>query len=288
MTYPEKWRETCDPFSLPYRRFQPIKILGYPHAGNDVFCIWGMYRGEEVTAFVKVARQAEANIENEVAILSRLHLPVTPRIIDYGLDELPFSVTLELPGERLSAILGSNDTMESLSYLPEYGATLAKLHKLNVPAQDAPFRRFYLAPKKEILESLGLASLRKYFAHPPKRIVKCFCHGDFHYANILWSQHHISGILDFELAGCSNRDFDIAWAMFVRPGQRFFKTDAEQQAFLSGYAEFGAYDPAAVRYYMAQCYVHFLQMSGDDQEYCDYVRTWLSRLALERDAPQGK
>ena len=54
--YPEKWRETCDPFSLPYKQFRPTKILGYPHAGNDVFHAEGVLCGEKVTAFVKAVR----------------------------------------------------------------------------------------------------------------------------------------------------------------------------------------------------------------------------------------
>ena len=42
MPHPERWRDTCDPFALPYRTFQPTEILGYPHAGNDVFHARGL------------------------------------------------------------------------------------------------------------------------------------------------------------------------------------------------------------------------------------------------------
>ena len=41
-------------------------------------------------------------------------------------------------------------------------------------------------------------------------------------------------------------------------------------------------DQEAVKYYMAQCYVYFLQFSGDDAEYCDYIRTWVKRLICKR------
>lgn len=57
MNHPKKWRDTCDPFVLPYNHFQPTEILGYPHAGNDVFHVRGLYHGKEVTAYVKAARQ---------------------------------------------------------------------------------------------------------------------------------------------------------------------------------------------------------------------------------------
>lgn len=278
MKHPQKWRDTCDPFALPYRQFQAVEILGYPHAGNDVFHARGMYRGEVVTAYIKAARQPGAAIENEVAILSQLDLPRAPKVIDHGAGERPFSVTLELPGERLSAIVGENRNMESMTYLAEYGGALAKLHQTRILTGDIAVRRFHRPPDREMLERSGLLYLEDWFAKAPAGGVRCFCHGDFHYANVLWQDGKISGILDFELAGYGNRDFDIAWAMLLRPGQKFLKTAEERQAFLDGYAKHGEYDPNAVQYYMAQCYVHFLQFSSAEREYCAYIREWLCGL----------
>ena len=278
MKHPDKWRETIDPFSLTYKSFHPIEILGYPHAGNDVFHARGIYEDKEVRAYIKVARQEGAAIENEVEILSQLHSPIYPTVLDCGFVGTPFSVTLELPGERLSTIVGENETLESLSFMEEYGAMLAALHQLRISAEPVKDRRFFHMPSDEILKTLGLEEYKGIFANSPKTSVRCFCHGDFHYANILWNNHHISGILDFELSGIGNRDFDIAWAMFRRPGQKFMKTGAEQESFLCGYQQVAPCDRAAVKYYMAQCYVYFLQFSGDDTEYCDYIRSWLKQL----------
>ena len=278
MKHPDKWRETIDPFSLTYKSFHTIEILGYPHAGNDVFHARGIYEGKEVRAYIKVAKQNGAAIENEVAILSQLHSPIYPTVIDCGFTGTHFSVTLELPGERLSTIVGENETLESLSFMEEYGATLAKLHQLSILAEPVKDRRFFHAPSDDLLKSLDLAECKGFFENSPKDCVRCFCHGDFHYANILWDRHHISGILDFELSGIGNRDFDIAWAMFRRPGQKFMKTEAEQYAFLKGYQQVAPCDRNAIHYYMAQCYVYFLQFSGDDTEYCDYIRSWLKQL----------
>lgn len=70
--HPEKWRDTIDPFTLKYKRFKPLKILGYPHAGNDVFHVVGEYLGEGITAYIKVARREDAAIKNEVEALKRL------------------------------------------------------------------------------------------------------------------------------------------------------------------------------------------------------------------------
>ena len=159
MKHPDKWRETIDPFSLTYKSFHPIEILGYPHAGNDVFHAGGIYEDKEVRAYIKVARQKGAAIENEVEILSQLHSPIYPTVIDYGFVGTPFSVTLELPGERLSVIVGENETLESLSFMEEYGAALATLHQLRISAEPVKDRRFFHVPSDEFLKNLGLGGI---------------------------------------------------------------------------------------------------------------------------------
>ncbi len=273
--HPQKWRDTIDPFSLPYHSFQPLKVLGYPHAGNDVFHVRGIHIGRECAAYIKVARQQGSSIKNETAILRQLHSPIIPRLLDADYGEHPFSVTSEMPGARLSVILGDNDDMRSLEYMEEYGEALGCIHRLAISAEPVADRRFFHSPSVEMLEKTSLSHLSSYFASPPSNTETVFCHGDFHYANLLWQDSHISGILDFELSGYGNRDFDIAWALILRPGQKFLKTRAEQQLFLNGYAKHGQYSTQNVQYYMAQIYVYFLSFSGDDAEYCRYVRAWL-------------
>lgn len=278
MKHPQKWRETCDPFALRYHAFQPTEILGYPHAGNDVFHARGLYQEKETTAYIKVARQRGAAIENEVAILQQLEGPLFPRVIDHDFSTPPFSVTAEMPGQRLSIIVGENSDMASLSYMEEYGETLGKIHHMKLAASPVTDRKFFHVPSKELLEKLELAFLTEYFVNAPTKGTTVFCHGDFHYANILWEDHHITSILDFELSGYGNRDFDIAWALILRPGQKFLKTDTERQRFLEGYSKYGQYDAHAVQYYMTQIYVYFLEFSGNDADYCDYVRAWLTDI----------
>ncbi len=275
--HPEKWRNTIDPFSLNYHTFRPTEVLGYPHAGNDVFHVKGIYNDTIITAYIKAARQHGAAIENEVAILRQFDLPIIPRILDADLGKPPFCVTSELPGLRLSIIVGENENMLSLSYMEEYGETLSRLHSSKITAAPVADRRFFHTPSDEMLEKLGLSYLKHYFANAPTDIATVFCHGDFHYANLLWHDHHISGILDFELSGYGNRDFDIAWSLICRPGQKFLRTEKEQNIFLSGYSRHGSYSISNIRYYMAQIYVYFLSFSSDDPDYCNYVRTWLQK-----------
>ena len=277
MVHPKQWRETCDPFALDYHGFQLAEILGYPHAGNDVFHVRGAVNGNETTAYIKVARQKNAAIDNEVRILKQLDGPIYPRVIDHDGEQGSFLVTAELPGLRLSVIAGDNEDMVSLSYMEEYGETLARLHRLDIAAGAQADRRFYHRPSDALLEELNLTALSGFFANRPAGGETVFCHGDCHYANVLWKDHHISAILDFELAGYGDRDFDIAWALFLRPGQKFLKTDEERERFLRGYRKYGTCNEEAVKYYMAQCYVYFLHFSGKDTDYCSYVRNWLEK-----------
>ena len=282
MKHPDKWRDTIDPFTLPYHSFQPLEILGYPHAGNDVFYVEGLYTGKPIKAYIKVARQREADIGNEVAILSQFHAAKIPAVLDYCLEGTPFLVTQELPGERLSTIVGENHDLASLSYMEEYGTALAKIHQLNIRAKPVEDRKFFHAPSDALLETLELEQLKGLFPASAKETAPCFCHGDFHYANILWEEHHISGILDFALSGYGNKEFDIAWALFRRPGQKFLQTEVELQTFLNGYRQFDECDEEIVKGYMAQCYVYFLQFCTNDTEYCAYVRDWLNTFARKK------
>lgn len=280
--HPQKWRETCDPYSLNFHSFQLQEILGYPHAGNDVFHVRGRHHGQEVTAYLKVARQKGASIQNDVEIMNQLHWNSVPQVLDWDFGERPFSVTLERPGRRLSVIVGDNADMASLAYMRKYGEALGQIHSIaHISASPVADRRFFHRPSGEELEKLGLMSLANFFENRPEGAVTVFCHGDFHYANVLWDQGQISGILDFELAGFGNRDFDIAWATALRPGQKFLKTGEELRQFLAGYSRYGDYSPQAVQYYMAQIYVHFLQFSQKDEAYCAYARAWLQSACQE-------
>ena len=273
--HPDKWRETIDPFTLPFHTFTLMEVLGYPHAGNDVFHVRGVHEGQEITAYLKVARQKGAAIDNEVALLRQIDHPAVPRILDADFGGHPFSVTTDMPGLRLSVILGENADNASLRYMEAYGEALAWIHSLRVEAQPVADRRFFHAPGDDMLDALGLPWLKGYFSGPPEEPVTVFCHGDFHYANILWEDHRVSAMLDFELAGLGNRDFDIAWALIRRPGQRFLKTEAERERFLSGYARGGQCCEANVVYYMAQIYVYWFKSCQDDEEYSQFIRDWL-------------
>ena len=50
MKQPKKWREGVNPFEINFKDFKLIKVLGYPHARNDVFYCKGEFDGK--TRFV--------------------------------------------------------------------------------------------------------------------------------------------------------------------------------------------------------------------------------------------
>ena len=72
--HPAKWRETIDPFELDYHHFRLTEILGYPHAGNDVFHAKGIYQQQETEVYIKVARQQGADIRREIDTILKLNL----------------------------------------------------------------------------------------------------------------------------------------------------------------------------------------------------------------------
>ena len=272
MKHPDKWRDTIDPFKLPYKNFKLLEVLGYPHAGNDVFQAKGIHNKEELEVFIKVARQKGADIENEINVINLLNSSLAPQIIDFDLGETPFVVTVAKRGERLSTILGDNKGLESMEYLFEYGQVLAKLHSITGEFKAVKDRKFFYVPEQNYFKENNLQFVYKYLIEKaPLEKNYCFCHGDFHYANVLWEDKHISAILDFELAGIGNREFDIAWAIIRRPGQTFLVKEEEEQRFLEGYLSIGNYCEEKIKYYMVLVYTYFYQIGIKNEEYTSYV-----------------
>jgi aminoglycoside phosphotransferase len=270
---PQKWRKTVDPFSIKFNRFTLSEVLGYPHAANDVFYVKGTVDNKPVTAFLKVERHVDANVENEIQILRQIPFPFVPRILDHSLSTPKFILTEELPGERLSVIVGENTQQESFTYLPKFGKALAAFHRLEISCDTVRDRRVFHAKPKAYFEQHDLLNIYHYLeAHQPTQINQCFVHGDFHYANILWLDEKISAVLDYELSGVGNREFDIAWACFLRPGQKFLNTREEVELFLEGYASEGDFSREAFIYYFLLIASWFYAVGDDEPGYQNQVK----------------
>ncbi len=281
---PQKWRDGIDPSSLPLQTVTVLEVLGYPHAANQVFYIKGLKDGKEGCYYLKVAHHVDANIRREVEIIRQLDLPLLPKIAEYDESEYRYELTEEIEGKRLSVILSEQGTENALPYMKEMGETLAGLHRIRGSFSEAPRRRFHDIPPLDYCQRNGIEHVYQWLVeHRPEGKNESFVHGDFHYANILWRDEHICGILDFELAGMGDREFDIAWSLILRPGQRFMKTEEERQAFLEGYASLGDYDRQRVEYYMVLIYSRFMKF--DDEPYEQYVRTWMDKAIASAKRP---
>ena len=130
MKHPEKWRDTENPYDLPYNNFSLLEIIGYPHAGNDVFQVKGIYKQQEVEAYIKIARQSGADIENEINTVNAIDCELAPSIIDYDEGKKHFCVSLAKQGDRLSFIVGDNSRFRKVNALRTSFFTPAKYFSL--------------------------------------------------------------------------------------------------------------------------------------------------------------
>lgn len=283
MKQPDKWRETMDPFSLRFNDFYLEKILGYPHAGNDVFYVRGLGKdGQDTTAFLKVERQKTADIEREISIIEKLDLPFLPTIIDYSFDTPKYVLTKEAKGERLSYILGDNENMESLKYMEAYGELLAQIHNVQMESEPTKPRDFTLP--REFYVNNKLEYIEEYLMETKIQDTKCFIHGDCHYANILWKDYKVSCLLDYELSGYGSREYDLAWALVLRPGQKFLKTEREREIFLKSYSRYHNYSKEAFNYYMVLFGTFFYRISPgkENEEYRNALISMIKDIIFKK------
>ncbi|MBG0771132.1 MAG: phosphotransferase, partial [Anaerolineaceae bacterium] len=132
---------------------------------------------------------------------------------------------------------------------------------------------------KEFYQDNDLVEAFEYMeGHPPVEISRCFVHGDFHYANILWEDGKISAILDYELAGLGIKEFDIAWACFLRPGQKFLDTRGEVECFLDGYRSNSSFAREAFIYYYLLIAGWFYKVGKNEPGYPEKVRDLIQAM----------
>lgn len=272
---PKKWKDTIDPFTINFKNFKLVKVLGYPHARNDVFYVKGIYKNKNIYAYIKYCSVQGSNLLKEIRFLNDKKIPNRPVVIDYD-KEGKYVVTKMVRGKRLSQIFKENKNISSLDFLELYGEKLASIHRLDIKCNEVEDRSFFHLPSVEYCKEYSLEVFREYLEkNKPNVINKCFVHGDMHYANVLWRGNKICTILDYELAGISNKEFDIAWTLINRPSQKFLNTKKEIECFLNGYKKVNEFDYDLVIYYMSLIYLHFYKIGYKDVYYRVYVYNWL-------------
>ena len=221
------------------------------------------------------------------AVLRALPYPYKPRLLEYAPGPPACLVTEECEGERLSVILREAGRSGAPEYMEPYDAALARLHSLEVPWRDVKPRRFLALPAEDYLARRRLEPFAAFLSgHPPEGAGRCFIHGDFHYANILWKDGRVSAVLDYELSGRGVREFDMAWAVVLRPGQEFLKTGEELELFLKGYHAAQPFSWPAFRYYYVLAALWFYGMG--DEVYQEDLRRILTGLISTASPPRSR
>lgn len=262
----KKWRESLiDLSKLKLKTISDFKVISYPPAGNDVFeCV----NNENDEHFIiKSERGTFANFKNEINMLDMLDgLLKIPKVIEYGeYDGRTYIVLSKIEGEKLSDIFKSDKNINKSEYLYKYGMELARIHSLNIECDHAKLRSINDIPPKEKYELLCDEWVNKVanylILNKPNIEYNTFIHGDFHYGNVLFNESGVNGILDWEYSGLGFKEQDIAWALILRPGQRFMITKKDRDSFLEGYKSISTYDEDMLKWCYINGMLHFYLMN---------------------------
>lgn len=275
----KKWRElSLDPFKIKFNNIILKEIISYPYAGNDVIECICSYKGKNIESFIKIERSKVSGMKEEKNNINLLscnnYYKKIPTILDYCVhDKKSILVLKKIYGNRLSEIINENKEINLNKYLEKYGEELSIIHSI-------PYDKFKIAKQRIIndiptLDNYPLLNqeneIKIYIEYLKKnRCVideYCFIHGDFHYANILWNNQEITGVLDFEYSGKGFKEQDIAWGIVLRPSQCFFDNVNDIKQFLVGYKKNGTYNVEKLRWCLINGYCHFYLMNNNNEDY---------------------
>ncbi len=274
----ERFRKlVLEPERIPFARIRFKRILDYYPAGNDVMlCL-----DESGRRFVlKLARHSDADFGNHARIagaLPELGMTRIQEVIEHGiLGGVEYLALSHACGYRISQEPERYDR-DRKKHCARFGANLANIHGIELDAPAVRARKFHTPPP--IGETLAAGQLVSWLrSNEPSAADACFIHGDHHNANVLWTDGDISCVLDWELAGRGDREFDLAWAIVARPGQAVFTSREEEDDILEGYSRIRAFDPGRYRYFKALILSHFAKFGDRDRRYREWMTDELTRL----------
>lgn len=277
----EKFRELqIDPFAIKFKNDIVINsILNYPHAGNDVLHCLGTINKKKDEFYIKVERHPDANVFQEYSILNQLNSPEIklPTPIELGkIENYNYLVLKKLPGQRLSFILEEYHKNKT-HFCTEFGKNLATIHSISMVTKQVKIRKHH-DPYINTEDEFIINTNKWLHKNKPLKVNYCFIHGDHHYANILWDKNSISATLDWELSGRGNKEFDLAWAIILRPGQKFFNTQKEEEDILNAYESLMDFNFTSYQYYKVLILSHFYSFSQNDTEYIKWIENEINRI----------
>lgn len=285
MKYP-KWRELIvNPFDIPFKNIKLFEIVNYFPAGNDVMEGICDYQGRKHKVIIKIERSKVSDFTVEFNTITKLntnnYYNKTAQVIEYGVyQNHKYLVLTKVRGKRLSEILLTPDMKRD--YLRKYGMELGKIHQIPKNEFNISLKRpINDIPSGDIYHDFD-PFIRKYLDYLKENKIEivnnCFIHGDFHYANILWLNQEVSGVLDFEYSGNGFKEQDIAWALILRPNGRFLDSYEDIMSFLDGYSQYETYDSFALKWCLINGYCHFYLMNKDNLEYKNKVKEILKTI----------
>lgn len=282
--YP-KWRDLAiDPFEIKYNCIKLKSIVNYPPAGNDVVEAIAQYNNKEQHIYIKIERSKMAFFTIELNHINKLInnnlYSKVPKIIEDGIVKNKKYIVLEkVYGKRLSEFIDSISTALKKEFIMKYGMELGKIHQISIVdfpiavqriINDYPKTENYKEFDSYILEYINYLKDNK-----PEIKHDTFIHGDFHYANILWKDNEISGVLDFEYSGVGFKEQDIAWALVLRPNQKFMNRLSDIKYFLKGYNKVNTYDSEKLKWCLINGYCHFYLMNLQNKRYIKKIKNLL-------------
>lgn len=282
----EKWRDSLtDIHDINFKNVEFEKIISYPPAGNDVFECAGKHKGKKINFIFKSERGKFADFSNEIKVLKAVQniFPV-PTILESGkVNNFTYIVLSMIEGEKLSDIFKDDLKADKNKYLYLYGQELAKIHQLDIEWKQAKMRDVNDYPNTDFYKNLNDWELQviNYLKDTKPAInYDTFIHGDFHYGNILWNNYKITGVLDWEYAGKGFKEQDIAWALILRPGQRFMDNFDDLKSFLKGYKSIDDYAEDKLKWCFINGTMHFYLMNKKQKntEYLERLQQMINSL----------
>jgi len=278
----KKYRElTIDLFSIQYRNIKLKKIISYPPAGNDVVEAIVDIKNKEENVYIKFERSKMANFETEYKHLKLLSdINIFPKVIEFGsVNDKKYIILEKIEGNRLSDIF-KQDKKDKEAYLKEYGKTLSQIHNIKNRGFDKAFQRpINEVPKNYKNSDEFSEKIIKYLEENKiEKDNKTFIHGDFHYANVLFKNKKVNGIIDLEYSGFGFKEQDIAWALILRPGQKFMDNIDDINLFLDGYRSKNNFEYDKFKWCYINGSIHFYLMNYENEEYKQKIRNLIEKI----------
>lgn len=278
----KKYRElTIDLFSIQYKNIKLKKIISYPPAGNDVVEAIADIKNKEENVYIKFERSKMANFETEYKHLKLLSdINIFPKVIEFGsVNDKKYIILEKIEGNRLSDIF-KQDRKDKETYLKEYGKTLSQIHNIQNRGFDKAFQRpINEVPKNYKNSDEFSGKIIKYLEENKiEKDNKTFIHGDFHYANVLFKNQKVNGIIDLEYSGLGFKEQDIAWALILRPGQKFMDNIDDINLFLEGYRSKSDFEYDKFKWCYINGSIHFYLMNYENEEYKQKIRKLIEKI----------